>query len=101
MSRQPLIVEGTWQEVAEIGVRYADRRVRLIVLPPTESVSELQNRPLEATRNGETTEPHLIDEGGVLVLASLNGEVEDWNALVEREREARANDLDYFGKSVV
>ena len=33
MSQQPLIVEGTWQEVAEIGARYADRRVRLLILP--------------------------------------------------------------------
>lgn len=34
MSSQPLIIEGLWQDVVEISVRYADRRVRLIVLPP-------------------------------------------------------------------
>jgi hypothetical protein len=33
MDNQPLIIEGSWQEVAEIGANYADRRVRLIILP--------------------------------------------------------------------
>ncbi len=101
MSSQPLIVEGTWQEVAEIGARYADRRVRLIVLPPTETIFETQNASFDAEIKSAETEPHLIDEGGVLVLASLNVKVEDWNALVEREREARTDALDFFGKSVV
>lgn len=88
MGMQPLIVEGTWQEVAEIGVLYADRRVRLIVWPPTEAFSESQNEPFEAASNSTETEPRLIDEGGVLVLASLNVQVKDWNGLVERERKA-------------
>ena len=98
MSDQTLIVEGTWQEVAEIGARYADRRVRLIVLPPGEIVSEEGVSSSYSLPIGTDTEPFLADEGGVLVLKSLSVRVEDWDSLVEQAREARVESLDYSGK---
>ena len=45
MSSQPLIIEGLWKDVAEIGARYADRRVRLIVLPPREETPDISAAP--------------------------------------------------------
>ena len=38
-------------------------------------------------------QPQLIEEGGVLVLASISAEIEDWESLVEREREERIASL--------
>ena len=45
MSNQPLIVEGAWKDVAEIGERYADRRMRLIIMPPVEESSATPGAP--------------------------------------------------------
>jgi predicted metal-dependent phosphoesterase TrpH len=35
----------------------------------------------------------LIDEGGILVLAHIGVEIDDWDSLVDREREARFDAL--------
>jgi len=45
MNSQSLIIEGLWKDVAEIGARYADRRVRLIVLPAREETLDLSDAP--------------------------------------------------------
>lgn len=45
MSSQPLIVEGAWKDVAEIGKQYADRRMRLIVWPPIEETHHALTAP--------------------------------------------------------
>jgi hypothetical protein len=45
MSNQPLIVEGAWEDVSAIGERYADRRMRLIIMPSVEEPSAKPNAP--------------------------------------------------------
>jgi len=45
MSNQPLIIEGAWEDVSAIGEQYADRRMRLIIMPPVEDTPSTSNAP--------------------------------------------------------